>query len=118
MSHFTDLQLIGFTLIRISFGIIFAIFGYNKLMSGSTHLTELGSAMGLFGITWGYLLCGYAAALTEIIGGICFIAGFYTRIAALPLAWLLMVAIRFHLEKNDPFTKWAFACMCLSIVAA
>lgn len=118
MSYLTDLQLIGLTLIRIGFGIIFLIFGYNKLISGSIYLAELGSAMGLFGITWGYILWGYLAALTEIMGGLSFISGFYTRIATVPLAWLLIVAIRFHLEKNDPFSKWAFACLCLCVVIA
>lgn len=117
MCHSLVLQQLGLTLIRISFGVIFTIFGYNKLFSGSANLTQLGSAMGLFGITWGYLWWGYAAALTELFGGIAFALGLYTRIACIPLAWLLIVAIHFHLQNNDPFTKWAFACMCLCIVA-
>ena len=116
MHYSPALQQIGFTFIRISFGVIFTIFGYNKLMSGSANLTQIGSAMGLFGITWGYLWWGYAAALTELCGGAAFALGLYTRLACIPLAWLLIVAIRFHLQNNDPFTKWSFACMCLCIV--
>lgn len=118
MCHSLILQELGLTVIRISFGIIFTIFGYNKLLSGSAHLTELGSAMGLFGITWGYLFWGYIAALTLLFGGASFALGLYTRLAALPLAWFLIVALYFHFQKNDPINKWAFACICLCIVAA
>lgn len=112
----SGLQQLGLTIIRISFGIIFLIFGYNKLCSGSTHLTQLGGAMSLFGITWGYMVWGYLAALTELFGGIAFILGLYTRIASLPLIWLLIVAIQFHIQKGDMFAAWAFACTCLCIV--
>lgn len=118
MCHSPILPELGLTLIRIGLGIILTIFGYSKLMSGAANLTQIGSAIGLFGITWGYLWWGYAAALTELLGGLMFALGLYTRIACLPLAWLLIVAIRFHLQNNDPFTKWSFACICLCIVAA
>lgn len=118
MYHSLALQELGVTLIRISFGIIFVVFGYNKLTSGSENLTQIGSAMGLFGITWGYLLWGYAAALTELCGGLAFTLGFGTRIAALPLIWLLIVALRFHLQNNDTFTKWSFPCLCLCIAVS
>ena len=110
------LEQVGLTLIRMSFGIIFVIFGYNKLISGPAHLTELGSAMNFFGVTCGYMLWGYLAALTELCGGLSYVFGFCTRIASLPLIWLLIVAIKFHLEKGDIFTTWAFACLCLCIV--
>lgn len=116
MHHSPVLQQLGFTLIRISFGAIFLTFGYNKLMSGSENLTQIGSAMGFFGITWGYLFWGYLAALTELCGGISFMLGFGTRIVSLPLIWLLIVAIKFHFKNNDPFMKWSFAALCLCIV--
>ena len=117
MCHSPLLLQFGLTIIRIGFGVIFTIFGYNKLFSGSVNLTQIGSAMGLFGISWGYLWWGYAAALTELCGGAAFALGLYTRIACIPLAWLLIVAIRFHLQNNDPFTKWSFPVLCLCIVA-
>ena len=34
------LQTIGFTVLRISFGIIFMILGYGKLKSGASQLTK------------------------------------------------------------------------------
>lgn len=115
MHNSSPLQHIGFTLIRICFGIMFLIFGYNKLMSGSAHLTQLGSAMGYFGITRGYLLWGYAAALTEFCGGIAYVLGLWTRIISLPMIWLLIVAVKFHLQKGDAFTAWSFPAICLCI---
>jgi len=116
MHYSPSLQHLGFTLIRVAFGTIFFISGYNKIMSGTESLTQLGSAMGLFGITWGYVFWGYMAALSELVGGLAFILGLCTRIASLPLMWLLIVAIRLHVSKGDPFMKWSFACMCLCIV--
>lgn len=112
------LQEIGLTIIRIGFGVIFMVIGYTKLTSGSANITELGSAMGLFGITWGYFFWGCIAALTLFFGGASFALGLYTRIAAIPLICFLIVALYFHFNLNDPFTKWAFACMCLCIVVA
>ena len=110
------LQLFGFALIRITFGLMFLIFGYNKLMSGTNNLTQLGSAMSFFGITHGYLLWGYVAALTELCGGAAYILGFGTRIMSLPMIFLLIVAIQFHLQNGDTFTKWSFPAICLCIV--
>lgn len=109
------LQHLGFTLLRIGFGTMFLIFGYNKLISGSEKLTQIGSAMSFFGITCGYLLWGYIAALTELCVGCTYILGLFTRITSLPLIWLLIVAITFHTKKSDPFTVWAFPALCLCI---
>ena len=110
------LQHLGLTLMRISIGTMFLIFGYNKLISGTANITQIGSAMSLFGITHGHLLCGYAAALTELCGGFAYMLGLWTRITSLPLIWLLIVALRYHLQKGDPFTVWAFPGLCLCIV--
>ena len=112
----TLLQQLGLTLIRISIGTMFLLFGYNKLLSGATNLTQIGSAMSYFGITRGYLLWGYAAALTEFCGGIAYILGFYTRIVSLPLIWLLIVALKFHLHRGDAITIWAFPAICLCLI--
>src|SRR5438128_1839269 len=109
-------QIFGFTLIRITFGLMFLIFGYNKIISGNANLTQLGSAMSFFGITQGYLIWGYLAALTEFCGGVAYILGFCIRIMSLPMIFLLAVAIKFHLQKGDAFTAWSFPALCLCIV--
>jgi len=112
------LQNLGLALLRISLGIMFLIFGYKKLISGSDNLTQIGSAISYFGITRGYLLWGYAAALTELCGGISYILGLYTRLMSLPIISLLIVALKFHLQKDDAFTTWAFPAICLSIAVS
>jgi len=118
MHESIPLQQLGFAIIRISFGIALLIFGYKKIMSGSANLTHVGSAMSLFGITRGYIFWGYLAALTELCGGLALIIGFCTRIASIPLIWLLIVALRFHIQKGDPFNAWAFLFTCLCAVIA
>ncbi len=112
------LQQIGFAIIRISFGIALCIFGYKKLLSGSNNIIKIGSSMSLFGITRGYILWGYLAALTELFSGLAFTIGLFTRIASLPLIWLLIVALRFHINNNDPLYVWMFPCICLCAVIA
>lgn len=114
--HYSPLSCqLGHTLMRIGIGSMLIVFGYGKLTSGVEHLTQLGSAMGLFGITWGYLFWGYMAALTEFCVGICYTIGLLTRIASIPFIFLLIVAINFHLNKGDSFTIWGFAFICLCI---
>jgi putative oxidoreductase len=118
MHNSIALQHIGFTLIRIMFGCMFLIFGWNKLMSGSTNLTQIGSAISYFGITHGFLLFGYMAALTEMFGGTAYMLGFCTRIVSLPMIFLLIVAVKFHLQQGDSFTKWSFPAFCLCVVVS
>src|SRR5436190_24038384 len=117
MQHSLSSHELGHALMRIGIGIMFIIFGYGKLTSGAEHLTQLGSAMGLFGITFGYLFWGYIAAVTEFCVGICYATGFLTRLASIPLIFLLIVAIKFHLNKGEDFTVWgfAFACLCIAL---
>lgn len=115
MHHSPSSHELGHALMRIGIGIMFIIFGYGKLTSGAEHLTQVGSAMGLFGITFGHLFWGYLAALTEFGVGICYTIGFLTRLASIPLIWFLIVAITLHLSKGDGFTKWGFAFTCLCI---
>lgn len=116
MSHNGVSHELGHTTIRVGMGIIFLMFGYTKLTSGTEYLTQIGSAMGAFGITHGYAFWGILAALTELCGGLSYISGFLTRIASLPLIWLLIVALRFHMLKGDPSTVWGFPFICLCIV--
>lgn len=115
MHHSPKFHELGHAIMRTGVGIMFIIFGYGKLTSGTEHLTQLGSAMGLFNVTFGYLFWGYMAALTELCVGLSYTTGFLTRLTSLPLIWLLIVAIAFHINKGDTFTKWGFAFTCLCI---
>ena len=119
MHHIPSSLILGYTVMRVALGIILTIFGYNKLSFAWTNNTEnliqIGSAIQLFGITSGFMWWGYAAALTEFLGGIAFISGFLARYASLPLIWLFIVAIRFHIDRGDAFSVWGFAFLCLSV---
>jgi putative oxidoreductase len=115
MHHSPSTHELGHALLRIGIGVMLIVFGYGKLTSGTENITQIGGAMGLFGITFGYLFWGYLAALTEFCVGVCYVAGFLTRIASVPLICLLMVAIKFHLSKGDSFTVWGFPFTCLCI---
>jgi len=115
MKHIPSSLELGYTLIRVALGIVLVVSGYNKLTSGSEHLTQIGNAIGLFGITSGYLGWGYTAALTEFLTGIAYISGFLTRLASIPLIGFFIVAIKYHLNKGDSFSTWGFAFICLSI---
>jgi len=119
MKHIPSSRELGYTIIRIALGIVLVVSGYNKLSYAWTQNTEnliqLGSTMGLFGITSGYLWWGYAAAFTEFIGGLSYILEFFVRLTSIPLIGLFLVAIKYHLHKGDPFSVWGFAFLCLSI---
>src|SRR5438045_1377585 len=84
-------------LISIALVIILVVSGYNKLLYALTHNTEhliqIGSTMGLFGFSSGYLWWGYLAAFTEFFGGIAYILEFLVRLVSLPLICLFIVAI-------------------------
>jgi putative oxidoreductase len=114
--HNSSSHELGHTFIRISIGVVFLIFGYGKLTSETENLTSIGSAMAAFGITYGPLYWGYLAALTEFCGGLALIFGFLARLACIPLIWLLIVALTFHIKKGDAFTSWGFAFTCLCIM--
>lgn len=116
MSHSGVSHELGHMLIRVSLGAILVIFGYGKLTAGTGYLTQIGSAMAAFGVVHGYALWGMLAALTECIAGAAYVLGFLTRIASIPLIGLLIVAMKYHMLKGDPFTVWSFPLLCLCVV--
>lgn len=118
IGHSTTLCEFAHLLIRVGIGLIFVIFGFEKLCSGSENIIQIGSAIATFGITKGYILWGYIAAITEFFGGLAYILGFGTRFVSVSLIWLLFVAIRYHINKGDTFTTWGFACTLLIITSA
>lgn len=118
MGHSSAMHELGHMIIRIGVGIVLIVFGFGKLFSGSENVIKIGSAMAAFGIVRGYIIWGYLAAFTEILGGLAYIIGFCTRLVSVSLIWLFIVAIRFHMDKGDPFNVWGFACVLLIISVA
>lgn len=97
---------LGLLMLRIGLGLIFIAHGYPKLIGGVEKWRMLGSAMSNFGITFAPAFWGFAAACSEVFGGICLMLGLRTRVALFFLSCVMIVALVFHLSKGDPFTVY------------
>ena len=77
-------------IVRITLGIVFIYHGYGKIFAGGhEHITALMADKGA-PLPW---LLGWMAGLTEFGGGILILAGFLSRVWALGLVILMLVAI-------------------------
>ena len=76
--------------LRIVIGMVFITAGAGKLFGGIDGFTGMLAGLG-FGVTAG--LFAWLVALIEFVGGIAILAGWQTRIFALLLAIIMVVAI-------------------------
>ena len=80
---------IGLAVLRIGVGGVFAAHGLQKLVVfGIPGLAGFMSQLGIPFPT----LSALAVTATELLGGLALVAGAFTRIAALPLAFAMLVA--------------------------
>ncbi len=89
-------QEIGLGLLRIAVGIIFLAHGYQKLFFwGIAGVTGTFAQMGIpFPAVSAYL-----AAFAEFFGGLALLLGLWTRLAAVPVAFTMLVAmLQVHLK--------------------
>ena len=91
----------GLLILRVGLGIMFILHGWPKIKGGPEGWTQLGAAMGNLGVTFAPVFWGFMAALTEFGGGILLVLGLATRPAALMMAFNMLVATMFHLNKGD-----------------
>jgi putative oxidoreductase len=75
-------------ILRLSVALIFIRTGYGKLM----HLDKTVMFFESLGIPFANLNALLAAG-TELIGGLCILAGLFTRIVSFPLAFVMVIAI-------------------------
>jgi len=81
---------------RLALGVIMVVYGYHHVFGGLRHY---GHSLADIGVP---LWLGYLSALTELIGGILLLAGFFTRPAAFAICINLSVAIwRVHLQNRS-----------------
>lgn len=100
MSH--RLQDLGLLVARVGVGLGFAWFhGLPKLRGGPAEWEEVGSALGVFGLEYGARAFGFAAALSECLGGMLVAAGLGFRPAALAIAVVMTVASSYHLGTGE-----------------
>ena len=91
----------GLLVLRVGMGIMFLTHGYPKIAGGPEVWGGIGSAMGVFGITFAPAMWGFFAALSEFGGGLLLIAGMGVRIAAAFMAFTMAVATAKHLAAGD-----------------
>ena len=108
---------LGLLIIRIGIGLIFAaLHGFPKITGGADKWLWLGSQMKNFGITFWPIAWGLAASCAEFFGGICLIFGLGTRIAALLISCVMIVALTYHLKNGESISVYEYT-MFLLIVA-
>lgn len=80
----------GILLLRLVVGIVFLVHGLQKIF-----ILEVGNVAGFFGslsIPQPFVMAIVVTAL-EVLGGLALILGAFTRLAAIPLAVIMLVAI-------------------------
>jgi len=92
---------VGLLVLRVGIGLMFLHHGWPKISGGAAKWSQLGGAVANLGITFAPTFWGLMAALSEFGGGLCLIAGFKTRIAALFMASTMAVATTMHLSRGD-----------------
>lgn len=105
----------GLTVLRVVVGIVFLAHGIDKFF-----ITGLGNIGGFFGQI-GIPLAGFSAFLVaaiELVGGAALIAGFYTRIAALLLGIIVLVAMFLVHISNGFFSSNGGIELTLTLTAA
>jgi putative oxidoreductase len=92
---------IGLLILRIGFGCMFLYHGLPKLFGGPEKWERVGAAMGTLGITFLPAFWGFMAAISESLGGICLILGFFLRPACILLTITMLVAAASHLSRGE-----------------
>ena len=87
---------LGLAVLRIVVGVVFVAHGLQKITQFG--MEGLAGFMGQQGLPFP-VLSAYAVTATELVGGLALAAGFFTRWAALPLAFAMLVAtLAVHLK--------------------
>lgn len=100
----TKTQELGLIILRIGVGILFVIFGWQKLTGGEQVWGGVGSSMKFLGINAWPVFWGLLASLSEFLGGLLLIFGLFTRFAAAPLVITMIVATIFKFGLGGTLT--------------
>ena len=97
----------GLLLMRLSFGIYSAYYGFPKLFSGVATWEHIGGSLAVLGITFTPAIWGFILAAIEFIGGICLALGIFFKgssfLLFLRYALLLLIAIIGHAGLDSLF---------------
>ena len=100
---------IGYLVLRIGMGVLIAAHGWPKITGGPERWERLGENMSVLGITFLPVAWGFAAAISEFLGGICVALGILFRPACLLITFTLTLALISHLDSGDDFYGWVEA---------
>lgn len=106
----------GLLLLRIGIGLSMFIFhGFDKITAGPERWEAIGHNMSMFGITFAPVFWGFMAAFAESVCSLLLILGPLFRLAALLLAFNMLVASMRHLglPAENPNSGWAGASHAL-----
>ncbi|WP_109695816.1 DoxX family protein [Chitinophaga deserti] len=83
----------GLTILRVGVGVLFFIFGWQKLSGGAELWTMIGGSMNFLGISFAPTFWGLMASIAEFAGGLLLAIGLFTRWASLSLVLTMIVAV-------------------------
>lgn len=106
LGKFRDL---GLLILRVGLGVSFIVHGSQKMFGGPEMWTQLGGAIGNWGMTYYPVFWGFMAAFAEFAGGFLFILGFMFRPAAILLTITMAVATTMHLKTGDGYNVYSHA---------
>lgn len=84
---------LGLTVLRVGVGVLFFIFGWQKLAGGAQLWTMIGGAMNFLGISFAPTFWGLLATIAEFAGGLLLALGLFTRWASASLVLTMIVAV-------------------------
>lgn len=90
----------GLLIMRAGLGVMYMYHGYPKLFGGPELWKQVGSAMGMVGITFLPVVWGLLAAVAEAVGGLLILIGFLFRPAAFFLLFTMFIASLMHLTND------------------
>lgn len=108
----------AFLVLRIGIGVLFLIFGIQKIMGGPAMWEFLGGTLKMIGISQWPVFWGFMAMLAEVVGGIALITGFFVRPAAAGLLFTMVIATMFKVSSGAPFTDTAFPLSMMIVFVA
>lgn len=100
-TKFQNCRDIGLLILRLGVGATFMTHGIPKLQSGPEMWTQIGAAMGNFGIHFWPTFWGFMAALSEGGGGFLMILGIFFRPVMVFMFITMVVAATHHLAAGD-----------------
>ncbi|OGU77552.1 MAG: hypothetical protein A2V93_12385 [Ignavibacteria bacterium RBG_16_34_14] len=106
LSKYQDVALL-FARLGIGLSYIF-VHGGKKLIGGPERWESTGKAMQNLGIGFFPVFWGFMAAISESVGGLLIILGFFFRPAATLILITMFVAATKHFSDGDPLSKIAY----------